>query len=206
VETGQFNPPAGVDPVRDLISDRIADYYNLVASKEDGAAGLRPVDDVVTMYQAFVNLGMPRAKTNDDQLQALLFGTHAIPADLPRTPETPSQTGKQPSLVMSSIYAEAAQAVRANKYQGALPISLLTDGNEGDPPIDCRPFTQAGRDGLGDCVRSVANQRADRLYSRIATHFQAIAGNAESTTSPLVQEAMDNLRLEIQWAKARMTP
>ncbi|MFC0109553.1 hypothetical protein [Kibdelosporangium aridum] len=202
VQEGGIYPPAGVDPVRDLISDRIADYYNLVASKADAALGAHELDNLATLYQAFVSLGMPRAKMNDDQLRALLFGAHGIPANLPATREN----NMQGNPLIAGIYAEAALAVKANKYKGPLPVPLLSDGNAGDPPIDCRPFQQDGRDALGDCLASVAKQRADRLYGRIALHFQAIASGAESPTSPLLQEAMDNLKLQVQWAKASMTP
>ncbi|SHF84748.1 hypothetical protein [Streptoalloteichus hindustanus] len=184
---------AGAEKARLALSERRARFYELVATvaARDYAdpAESHALNNQVRLYQAYVQLGLPRARETDDELHALAFGTHGLIGN------------SDSSQVLSAIYAQAAQVERATYGRGALPIAMLDDSAGGSSPPDCGTYRGKGRDPVGLCVKDIGADRAKRLHARIGTHLEHVRAGTETQTLPLIDEALANLRLVRQYVR-----
>ncbi|MGO1057331.1 hypothetical protein [Crossiella sp. CA198] len=184
---------AGVAETTRLLSSRRAAFYDLVAHRTnvDGVGEAVELNKTVRLYQAYAQVGLPRATATDDQLHALLFGMHGLAANTPGLP------------ILSAVYARAAQLERANNGNGPLRVELLDDAEAGRPPMDCAVFRRAGKDPISDCLLGVAGHRGDRINARIHYHFSGLVNGTQTETLPLVDEAITNLELARQYARTK---
>ncbi|MGO1055490.1 hypothetical protein [Crossiella sp. CA198] len=189
--------PVEGDPVGDLISERQARFYDVLAyeTSKDGIAAGHALNNTVLLYQAFTDLGFPRAKLNDDQLHALLYGAHGLIANRPPVP------GSVGSPMLTALYQQAAKAQREGGIRGKLTLELVNDNKSGTPPVDCAGFRAVGVDPISRCLHQIGAARGDRLYQRMSTQFRAVADGAQTQTLPLVDEVLDTLKLVRQHAR-----
>jgi hypothetical protein len=172
------------DPVGKLVSQRRAAYYGLVANAITGVGipsdadlpAATALNNITQLYQAFAQLALPRAMKTDDQLHALVFGTHSLIAD------TADGPGGVSLPLLSAAYVEASQLESQNGYNSSLPLPVLDESSTGGQPVYCNGYMDGTNDMVAKCLTDIGRQRANRLYATIAGHFQSIAAGAETET------------------------
>jgi hypothetical protein len=195
--------PAG-NPVGKLISQRRAAYYNLVANtitstglpSDADLPAATALNNLTQLYQAFAQLALPRAMSSDDQLHALVFGNHSLIAD------TPGGPGGVSLPLLSAAYGEASQLEQDNGYNSNLNLPVLDESSTGGQPVNCLAYLDGANDMVARCLTDVGLQRANRLYTAVSGHFQAMASGAETETQPLVDEAVGDLTMTAQFTAA----
>ena len=162
-------------------------YYQAIAAKLNtkSVSEVNALNKNMELLQAYSTLAFPRAKESDEQMSALLYGTNALPANLPSMP------------ILTALYTSASDRAGANKT-GSADQPLLDSGADGQ---GC-PETKGG-DPVSACVVRVGGLRQDDLLSRYAIHARALSAGTAEETSPLVSEALRNLELVQQFLRAR---
>jgi hypothetical protein len=199
---GDFTVPVpAADPVGKLLVDRRAKYFNLVenALANNTIPSAVQLNTTTRLYQAYTDLGFPRALLNDDQLHALVFGTHSLVAN------TPGGPGGVSIPILTAAYHQAADLERQQGLDATLPLPVFDGTDVGGSPLNCSTYMDWTNDPVAGCLKAVGTQRAGQLSSTIGSHFQAIATGAETETSPLVDEAVADLTMAGQFAAANFT-
>ncbi|MEV4641487.1 hypothetical protein AB0J80_29495 [Actinoplanes sp. NPDC049548] len=182
-EPGVSPAGAGVAPAEALLDERRAQYFDLVADKLQAGAlpEARALNTSLRLVQAYTDLGFPRAKETDEQLSALVYGSDALPADLPGT------------MSLRLTYRRAAANLRAG-----------TPATQDQPRLgaSCLPAGGADGDPVAACVSRVGRDRAAALLDRYEVHSRAVHRHEEVQTLPLVDEAIDNLQLVKAYVRA----
>lgn len=171
---------AGYAQAQSFITEHRAQYYEVVAAKLNQGAipQAKTLNNNVRLIQAYTDLGFPRAKETDEQLSALVYGTNALPADLPDLP------------VLEAVYLQAAKNVRTGK--SAIQDQSLLDQDANSQ--SCLPPEYAG-DPISGCVNNLGYNRNVALLERYELHSEAIYNGLEVQSLPLVDEAMRDLQL-----------
>lgn len=181
------------ESVRKLWSEKVASYYNLVADKldTDPWPEATALGTNLLLLRSYTALGFPRAKDTDDQLHALLYGTHALGGNL------------------STVYRQAAAEMneRSPLMRWTEPFrfqpELLTDqpnDQYGNPPCVVHWLST---DVATACLLGVSQQRRDRLADRFEQHFHQIYDGTAVEGLPLIDEVLRNLALTKRYVVAR---
>ncbi|WP_345367185.1 hypothetical protein [Actinoallomurus liliacearum] len=191
--TPPVSATAGLAEVTQMISDRRAQYYDLVARElgEGHIAAARDMNDQALLWRAYTDVLVPRLSREDDRLRRLLYGPHSLVAD------APVAVGQVTNPILTATYVQAARAQRAGGLNGPLVLDTIkTDTG------DCAQFRNRATDAVATCVSKAAAQRVRDLDSRFQLAFNNYEPRARVLdTSPLVDEVLDNLRLVSQYVR-----
>ncbi len=182
---------AGIAQARDLLTDRRAMYYSVVATKlrQNALPEAKALNSSMRRLQAYTAIGFPRALETDDQLRALLHGDHGLPHNMAGMP------------IIEAIYRQAAKSVTAGK-SGTADQPLLDQASGGCHSSVIVLFTG---DPVSNCLRNAGQARADELAYRYEVHSKALHRGEEVQTLPLVDEAIANLELVRTYVRTRGT-
>lgn len=177
---------------RHIIDQRTAAYYahmaqHLQAGDDFWMANL---DNNVQLIQAYVSLGLAHGVQTDDQLRALVFGTHDLASNLPVAGNPNSESD------LALAYQEASVSIQADQ-----PVApeILDDAAPALHHAICGVGVPAETDPLTYCMTRVLPQRPIRLAASIEAHEEQIYDGTEQEGLPLVDEVLDNLRLTRQF-------
>jgi hypothetical protein len=177
---------------RHIMDQRAAAYYAHVAQslQTGNDIWMTNLNNNVQLIQAYVGLGFAHGVQSDDQLRALVFGTHNLANNLP----VPGNPNSESDLALA--YQEASVSIQAD--QPVRP-EILDDAAPALHHAVCGIGVPAETDPLTYCMTRVLPQRPTRLAASIEAHEQQIYNGTEQQGLPLVNEVLDNLRLTRQF-------
>ncbi|RZS36983.1 tetratricopeptide repeat protein [Herbihabitans rhizosphaerae] len=165
-----------------FLTGKKADYYQGTAEHLSASKDQQWIKLQVDLLQAYTELGFPRALRSDQNMRALLYGTHAL------------HGATMDDLVY--YYAKAAENTRNHR-------PAWENGHQEPENGDCGPTPElVSADPLAKCMAWSARQRVVRLSDRYFRQFSQRAAAPSSETLPEVQ---DHLR-ELYLVTARIHP
>jgi hypothetical protein len=191
-DTPPVSATAGLAEVTQMISDRRAQYYDLVASElsQGHIAAARDLNNLALLWRAYIDLVVPRLSRQDDRMRQLLVGPHSLVAD------APVAVGEEPNPILTTTYVEAARAQRAGGLDGPMVLDTIKDAAG-----DCAWYRTLEADAVAACVGKAVYLRANRLHGRFYDYY-GLDDRRPADTSPLIDEVLDNLRLVSQYVRA----